>query len=148
MVPLFGEHRYLMYDFVQVEEGATMILGIDVVYLHVFDSETLGKWYSEVLGLELKFKTFNYGWQEYDFSESPPTRFAVEAIGMPISKVEKQPIMVSFRVANIKASVKELEKKGVQFFGTPKIKKEGFSLFATLQDPAGNWLQLSQRVEE
>lgn len=125
-----------------------MILGIDVVYLHVFDSETLGKWYTEVLGLELIFKTPNCDWQEYNFSESTPTRFAVEAIRMPISKVEKQPIMISFRVADLKAAVKELEKKGVKFFGSPKINKEGFSLFATLQDPAGNWLQLSQRVEE
>lgn len=125
-----------------------MILGIDVVYLHVFDSETLGKWYSEVLGLEIKFKTFNHGWQEYDFDKSPPTRFAIEAIGMPISNVEKQPIMISFRVDDVKETLNNLEKKGVKFFGDPKIKKEGFSLFATFQDSAGNWLQLSQRVEE
>jgi predicted enzyme related to lactoylglutathione lyase len=125
-----------------------MILGIDVVYLHVFDSEALGQWYSEVLGLEPKFKTSNHEWQEYDFGESPPTRFAIEAIGMPISKVEKQPIMISFRVDDVKTTVKGLEKNGVKFFGAPKIKKEGFSLFATFQDPAGNWLQLSQRVEE
>jgi predicted enzyme related to lactoylglutathione lyase len=125
-----------------------MILGIDVVYLHVFESESLGKWYSEVLDLKLKFKTFNHDWQEYDFGESPPTRFAIEAIGVPISKVEKQPIMISFRVDDVKETVEDLEKKGVRFFGDPKIKKEGFSLFATLQDPAGNWIQLSQRVEE
>jgi predicted enzyme related to lactoylglutathione lyase len=125
-----------------------MILGIDVVYLHVFDSESLGKWYSEVLGLEIKFKTVDHSWQEYNFEKSPPTRFAIESIGMPISKVEKQPIMISFRVDDVKTMVKELEKKGVTFFGSPKIKKEGFSLFATLQDPAGNWVQLSQRVEE
>lgn len=125
-----------------------MILGIDVVYLHVFDSESLGKWYSEVLGLEIKFKTYNHGWQEYNFGERTPTRFAIEAVGMPISKVEKQPIMVSFRVDNVEMTVQDLEKKGVQFFGDPKIKKEGFSLFATFQDPAGNWLQLSQRIEE
>jgi predicted enzyme related to lactoylglutathione lyase len=125
-----------------------MILGIDVVYLHVFDSESLGKWYSEILGLELKFKTPDNGWQEYDLGESPPTRFAIEVVGMPISKIEKQPIMISFRVDNVETTVKDLENKGVRFFGNPKIKKEGFSLFATFQDPAGNWLQLSQRVEE
>ena len=125
-----------------------MILGIDVVYLHVFDSETLGRWYSEVLGLELKFKTPDHSWQEFNFEGNPSTRFAVEAISMPISRVEKQSIMISFRVDDIEASVRELEKKGIKFFGTPKIKKEGFSRFATLQDPAGNWLQLSQRVEE
>jgi len=125
-----------------------MILGIDVVYLHVFDSETLGNWYSEILGLNLKVKTANNGWREYDLGESPPTRFAIEAIGMPISNVEKQPIMISFRVDDIKATIKVLETKGVNFFGSPKIKKEGFSHFATFQDPAGNWLQLSQRIEE
>jgi len=125
-----------------------MILGIDVVYLHVFDSETLGNWYSEVLGLNLNFKTANRGWQEYDLGEGPPTRFAIEAIGIPISNEEKQPIMVSFRVDDIKSTIKVLESKGVKFFGSPKIKKEGFSLFATFKDPAGNWLQLSQRVKK
>ena len=125
-----------------------MILGIDVVYLHVFDSESLGKWYSDVLGLELKFKTPDYSWQEYDFSNSPPTRFAVEAINIPISEVEKQAIMISFRVDDIEKSIADLEKKGVRFFGDPKIMREGSSLFTTFQDPAGNWLQLSQRVKE
>jgi len=88
-----------------------MILGIDVVCLHVFDSETLGNWYSEVLGLNLKFKTTNHELQEYDLGESPLTRFVIEAIGMPISNVEKQPIMISFRVDDIKATIKVLETK-------------------------------------
>jgi predicted enzyme related to lactoylglutathione lyase len=125
-----------------------MILGIDVVYLHVFDSESLCKWYTEVLGLDLKFKTPDSSWQEYNFDKSPPTRYAIEAIRMPISSVEKQPIMISFRVDDVKKMVTDLEKKGVRFFGEAKIQKEGNSLFATLQDPAGNWLQLSERIEE
>ena len=124
-----------------------MIMGIDVVYLHVFDSETLGKWYSEILGLDFKFKTSDQSWQEYDFDKSPPSRFAIEAIRMPISQPEKQSIMISFRVDDIEEMVSNLEKKGIRFFGEPKIKKEGYSLFATFQDPAGNWLQLSERVE-
>ncbi len=125
-----------------------MILGIDIVYLHVFDSESLSKWYTEVLGLDLKFKTDDHGWQEYDLGMSPPTRFAIEAVRMPISQTEKQSIMISFRVDNVTRMVTELEKMGVKFFGEPKIQKEGLSLFATFQDPAGNWLQLSERVEE
>lgn len=123
-----------------------MIKGIDVVYLHVLDSETLGKWYSEILGLDLKFKTSDHSWQEYDFNKSPPTRFAIEAIRMPVSQPEEQSIMISFRVDDIEEIVANLEKKGIGFFGEQKIKKEGFSLFATFQDPVGNWLQLSERV--
>ncbi len=125
-----------------------MIVGIDVVYLHVFDSESLSKWYMEVLELEVKFRTPDQSWQEYNFGKSPPSRFAIEAIRMPISPPEKQPIMISFRVDDVGEMVINLEKKGVRFFGDPKIKKEGLSLFATFQDPAGNWLQLSERVEE
>jgi predicted enzyme related to lactoylglutathione lyase len=125
-----------------------MILGIDVVYLHAFSGEDLGKWYSEILGIDLHFKTFDNSWQEFDFRTSPPTRFAIEATGMNRSEVERQPIMISFRVDDIKTAVNELKTKGIELYGTPEIKKEGFSLFATLQDPAGNWIQLSQRVEE
>jgi len=125
-----------------------MILGIDIVYLHAFSAEELGNWYTEVLGIDLHFKTFNNSWQEFDFRKSPPTRFAIDATGMMKSDVERQPIMISFRVDDVKAMVKALKKKGIEFYGSPKIKKEGFSLFATFQDPAGNWLQLSQRVEE
>jgi len=125
-----------------------MILGIDVVYLHVFDSESLSKWYAEVLGLDFKFRTPDHSWQEYNFDNSPPTRFAIEAIRMPISQTEKQPIMISFRVEDVTKLVAVLENKGVKFYGEPKIQKEGLSLFATFQDPAGNWLQLSERVEE
>ena len=125
-----------------------MIIGIDVVYLHAFNAENLVNWYSEVLGLHVNFKTFDSSWQEFDFRKSPPTRFAIEAIGMNRSEVEQQPIMISFRVDDIKKTVNDLKKKGIDFYGTPPIKKEGFSLFATLQDPAGNWIQLSQRVEE
>ena len=125
-----------------------MIRGIDVVYLHALKTEEIGIWYSEVLGLKIAFETSDQSWREFDFKESPSTRFAVEATDQQSSEIEKQHIMISFRVDDIKEFVKSLEEKGVEFYGSPKIKKEGFSLFATLQDPAGNWIQLSQRVED
>ena len=126
----------------------TMILGIDVVYLHAFKAKDLSDWYSEILGLELKFNSSDNSWQEYRFRENPPTRFAIESVGMNPSEVEKQNIMISFRVDDVKTMVRNLEEKGIEFLGSPKIKKEGFSIFATLQDPGGNWIQLSQRVDE
>ena len=125
-----------------------LIQGIDVIYLHARDAESTGKWYEEVLGLKVKFKTSDNSWQEYDFEKSPSTRFAVEAAPLlDSSVVEQQGIMISFRVNDVEKVVSKLEKLGVEFFGTPKIREEGVSRFATLQDPEGNWLQLSQRIE-
>jgi len=125
-----------------------MIQGIDIVYFHARDAVKLGTWYSEILGLNLKFKTPDHSWQEFDFDRSPPTRLAIEAAtSINTSPVEKQSIMLSLRVTDIDEIVEKLEKQGIKFFGTPKILEEGVSRFSTLQDPEGNWLQLSQRIK-
>jgi predicted enzyme related to lactoylglutathione lyase len=125
-----------------------MILGIDVIYLHARDAKRTSKWYEEVLGLTVKFKTPDTSWQEFDFEYSPPTRYAIEsAPQLDASPVEQQGIMISFRVDDVVKSVSDLQKRGVEFFGTPKIREEGVSRFATFQDPEGNWLQISQRVK-
>ena len=124
-----------------------LIQGIDVIYLHARDPENTGKWYEEILGLKLKFKTIDNSWQEFDFEESPSARFAVEAAPLlDASIVEQQGVMISFRVIDVEKTVSKLENLGVEFYGTPKIKEEGVSRFATLQDPEGNWIQLSQRI--
>jgi predicted enzyme related to lactoylglutathione lyase len=123
-----------------------MILGVDVIYLHASNGADLGEWYKEVLGLQLSFKTSDSSWQEFNFDDSPPTRFAIESLELGSSGVEQQSIMISFRVDDVKSMVEKLEQKGVEFYGSPKIMREGYSLFATLQDPAGNWIQLSQRI--
>ena len=125
-----------------------VIQGIDVIYFHARNAEKMGKWYHKILGLTIKFKTSDHSWQEFDFDNSPPTRLAIEATQLlDTSAVEKQSIMISFRVNDVDEAVSTLEKRGVKFFGTPKIKEEGVSRFATLQDPEGNWIQLSQRIK-
>ena len=123
-----------------------MIEGIDVVFLHARKSETTANWYRETLGLSTAFQTPDLSWHEFNMPSGSPARFAIEHASGDLSKVELQPIMVSFRVKDIKVAVNSLEAKGVTFYGNPKIRKEGQSLFATLKDPEGNWIQLSQRM--
>ncbi|MHA1960872.1 MAG: VOC family protein [Candidatus Thorarchaeota archaeon] len=121
-----------------------MIIGIDVVFIHSKDPERLVEWYRDKLGIELGYSDSN--WNEFVFDLGrPPTRFAIEGVGDDPSKTEAQRIMISLRVTDVKEAVDTLEEKGVQFYGTPKIRDEGPSLFATLRDPEGNWIQLSQR---
>lgn len=125
-----------------------MIEGIDVVFVHVKDPIVMSKWYSNTLGLQIGLQTPDLSWQEFQFkSDRPPTRFALDHPGPKPSEVERQRILVSFKVSDIHNTVKELEAKGVIFFGDPKIQDAGPSLFAAFQDPEGNWLQISQRKQ-
>jgi hypothetical protein len=122
-----------------------MIEGIDVVFLHSPNNE-LASWYSEMLGLE---KVVADGpWTEYQTEGA--TRFAVEHVDSPQSLVESQAIMISFRVTNIHLAVETLASRGVLFHPSLEetIFEAGPSLVATFQDPAGNWVQLSQRRDQ
>jgi predicted enzyme related to lactoylglutathione lyase len=126
-----------------------MIIGIDVVFLHVKDPEKMANWYNEKLGLNISFSTPSKDWQEFKLIENrPPTRFALDYGGPNPSSLEKQPIVISFKVKNIELAVEELEKKGIKFYGKEKIFDVGTSLVATFQDIEGNYLQLSQRKDE
>lgn len=122
-----------------------MILGIDVVFIHVKDPKKLARWYKKKLGLDFTFITPDLSWQECTFKTKEGTRFALDFQGENPSTVEKQRIMISFKVDDIQKSIANLEKKEVSFLGDKKILDVGTSFIATFQDPEGNYLQLSQR---
>ena len=123
-----------------------MIIGVDVVFIHVKNPEKMAKWYQEKLGLKIDHKTPDLGWQEFTLkNERPITRFALDYGGPDPSQVEQQPIVISFKVTNIKEVVEKFEKKGIEFFGEEKIIDVGPTLVATFKDHEGNFLQLSQR---
>jgi len=122
-----------------------LILGIDVVYLHTPHPE-LADWYTDVLGLS---KGYGDGhWQE--FSLQSGGRFALDFTSFPRSVVEKQSVMISYRVTDIAEAVQVFTERGVKFFNSADgvIFDAGPSLVATFQDPDGNWLQLSQAKDE
>lgn len=120
-----------------------MIKGLSVAYLHSSQGARLVDWYSKTLGLEVS-ASFP-GWTEFAMAQG--SRFAVDHTTEPRSVVEKQPVMLSFEVADIRAAVKELAARGVSFF--PSLEKTVFdvgpTLVATFADPDGNWVQLNQR---
>jgi len=119
-----------------------MITGISVTFIHTPD-KTLADWYRDVLGLSCVYDDGHW----VEFSSACTTRFALDITGADPSPVEKQPIMISFNVDDIQNTVKILHQKGVRFFPDLEdtIFDVGPSLVATFQDPAGNWLQLSER---
>ena len=120
-----------------------MIEAIDVVFVHSQKGEQLAAWYAETL--ELPLEVVAPDWRELKTKEG--ARFAVDCTSFPRSTIEKQPIVISFKVSDIKAAVAKLETKGVTFYEgeSGKIMDVGPTLVATFCDPDGNWLQLSQR---
>jgi uncharacterized glyoxalase superfamily protein PhnB len=123
-----------------------MIESIDVVFIHTRNPKKLAQWYEEKLEMKISFSTPDYNWQEFTTKHTDePTRFAIDFPGENASGVGTQSIVISFKVTNLKQAVKELENKGIKFYGTPKIMDTGKTLFSTLRDPEGNWIQLSQR---
>jgi hypothetical protein len=90
---------------------AMMIKGIDVVYLHS-DHPALGDWYSEVLGLAKGYGDAH--WQEFQTEEG--ARFAVDFTAYPKSVVEKQAVIISFKVDDIGQAVDALVAKGAKFY--------------------------------
>lgn len=121
-----------------------MIKGIDVTYIHTPNKE-LADWYEQKLGLKKGYGDSN--WQAFNM-DGGSSRFAMDFISYPSSTVQKQSIMISFAVDDIHAAVEELSKKGVRFYPdndkTKTIFDVGPSLVATIEDPDGNFVQLSQ----
>ena len=92
-----------------------MIKGIDVVFIHVKDPEKMAKWYEEKLGLKIGFSIPTKEWQEFSLAENrPTTRFALDYSGPEPSDIEKQPIIISFKVENILDAVKHFGVYGLQ----------------------------------
>ena len=120
-----------------------MIEAIDVVFIHSQKGEELASWYARVLGLPQN--VIAPEWRELKLKEG--ARFAVDCTSFPRSTIEKQPIVISFKVRDIKEAVKTLETRGVTFYegDSGKIMDVGPTLVATFCDPDGNWLQLSQQ---
>lgn len=118
-----------------------VIKGIDVVFLHSPHRE-LAAWYAEVLGLPLGYDDGHW----LEFVTDSGSRFAVDLTAFPRSVVEKQPVMISFRVDDIAAAVDGLASRGVAFYPSQEkaIVDVGPAWVATFQDPDGNWVQISQ----
>jgi len=114
-----------------------VIRGVDVVYLHSPHGDELATWFADTLGIPTK-ASFP-GWRELDVGEEG-SRLGIDVTSYPRSVVEKQAVMLSFRVDDIEAAVDDLAGKGVSFYPDRErtIFDVGPKLVATFCDPDGN----------
>jgi hypothetical protein len=119
-----------------------MILGIDVAFIHTPHC-AFADWYADDLGFPKGYG--DEGWQSFRVNEG--SHFAIEYTSFPRSAVEKQAIVLSFKVDDIHQALETLAGREVRFY--PSAEMAIFDLrpspVAMFLDPDGNWLQFSQR---
>jgi hypothetical protein len=122
--------------------------GIEVVFLHSPRGRALAAWFTDTLQVDVAVEVGP--WTE--LAVGGGTRFAVDATRDAPSEVERQAVVISFRVADVRAAVAELRARGVKLYPPDGdddrvIFRAGPSLVATFQDPDGTWHQLAERVD-
>lgn len=119
-----------------------MIKGIDVVFFYSKGLNKLIKWYQEMFDMDFSRDSDESDWAEFTFQKNPvSTRLAFHAWHEDV----QQKFMISFLVDDIHTLVKRLREKGAELLGSPVITEIGDSFFATIRDPEGNIIQVSER---
>lgn len=134
------------------------IKAMNLVWITVSNLEKAEKFFTQSVGLPLKFADREHGWLEFSFA---PEGFRLgvaqsqegDACCGQESEKEKccrpegagSNAVVTLEVDDIGASKKELESKGVTF-STPIMEFPGHVRLATFGDPDGNQFQLVQML--
>lgn len=118
-------------------------MGLSWISVTNFDEAI--KFYTEVLGLEVKEVNEEWGWAELT------TKTGVARLGLA-RKHEQEPVkpghnaIVTFTVDNIEDAIKDLEKQGVTLVGAV-MEVPGHVKLQTFTDKDGNTFQLVELME-
>lgn len=122
------------------------VTGIGGIFFKSKDPESSKKWYEKHLGI----KSDQYGgafiWRDY----KEPENIGYTAWGpFPDSTKYFQPskksFMFNYRVENLEALMKVLEKEGVEIVG--EIETYDYGKFGWIMDPEGNKIELWEPVD-
>jgi catechol 2,3-dioxygenase-like lactoylglutathione lyase family enzyme len=134
-----------------------MITKLTHTFIYVLNQEEALKFYTEILGFELK-ANIPLGPDKRWVSVSPPGQTSIEIILMraseglfftketaaEINQLVKKGILgwCVFECSDIYATYEELKSKGVEFIDPPTETPSGVS--ANFKDNSGNWFSLTQ----
>jgi len=108
----------------------------DNLFLPANNMEESMKFYSEVLGLSLKFDFSNIGMVAYNVGNQEPA-----IILKDVSKYPDIKPTIWFEVENVKKLHEELKGKGITFISEPFRIKTGWAV--EFHDPSGNRLGIA-----
>ena len=117
---------------------------LNTARVFVWDIESAKQFYSGKLGLAIKADGSQYG---YCVFKAGSTELVVETVADEAPEEERVLVGrftgLSFTVQDVEAKHRELAAYGVPFTGLPEKQQWG-GILATMQDPAGNELQIVQ----
>ncbi len=115
------------------------VLGIGGFFFKADDPDALGRWYTEMLGINPIPTDYNMlPWmQQAGATAFAPFEKTTDYFGRP-----EQQWMINFRVSDLDAMVAQLRGNGIEVDVDPETYPNG--RFASLKDPEGNPIQLWQ----
>jgi predicted enzyme related to lactoylglutathione lyase len=117
--------------------GVARVIGVGGVFLRARDPDSLGAWYSEALGIDMRDGA------PAIFSQRAPGGYLVvslfEQSSTYIGDPARQSAMANFIVDNIDAVVERLDSCGVM---AEPVKSEPYGRFSWAFDPEGNRFEL------
>lgn len=122
-----------------IDESA--LLGYDNFFLPVDDFEKSKKYYSEVLGLKVKFEFAEQGMIAFQVGNEEPAIILKDK-----KKFKDVKPTIWIEVANVKALYKQMMDKGVQFITEPFHIRTGWAVEFT--DPSGNVLGFTDYIKD
>lgn len=117
--------------------------GTFLSWIVVADIEKAVKFYTEIMGLELKEYNKEFGWAELSGSEGALLGLAQENIEYGMKAGTNAVVTIS--VDDIHKAIEEMKQQGVRLIGDP-IEIPGDVRMQTLIDIDGNMLQLVQNI--
>ena len=117
------------------------IKNYDNFFLPVENMEESKKFYTEILGLPLKFDFSNMGMIAYKINNEEPAIILKDKSKFPQIKPA-----IWIEVENVKETYDELKTKGIKFLSEPFKIKTGWAVEFT--DPAGNQLGFTDYIKE
>lgn len=115
------------------------VTGIGGLFFRARDPDGLGRWYATHLGVDPAPESYDMSswWQQ-----AGPTVFTAMSSDSEHFDHARHSWSVNFRVANLKAMVRQLQDAAIEVVVDPEEYPNG--RFASLHDPEGNPVQLWQ----
>lgn len=112
------------------------VLGIGGLFFHAADPEALSRWYAEHLGIDAPPPSYDISSWRQQGGATVLSGLSADSAHFPPGRTWS----VTFRVRDLDAMIEQLQGAGVRVQRDDESYPNG--VFATLEDPEGNGIQL------
>lgn len=124
------------------------VTGIGGVFLKAKDPKAMTDWYQRHLGIDFNGQPYYpFQWVNPHHPTAPgSTVFSFFNDNTTYFQPSEKPLMINFRVADLRGLLAALEKEGVQIVG--EVQEYPYGKFGWIMDPEGNKIELWEPVDD